>query len=163
MLGFPLQATWPRRAIKGRDARALEALASIVAPPFSLTVSAAVGAIALDRMRHPRWSMMVGALGLLAPAVATLRALWLVQAPVSIYLNLFALPLFVAWRTYITFRSLLPGAGEGWVRTERPGERVDGRYKSNELLPERSSGDQRCPFSLDVKLVFAATRMLLSR
>ena len=111
------------RAIRKRDVRSLEALASLVAPPFSLTISAAVGTMVLERMKHSRWSATVGALGLLAPVVATLRGLWLVRAPVSIYLNLFALPLFVAWRTYITFRSILQGVGEGWVRTERSKDR----------------------------------------
>jgi hypothetical protein len=121
-------------------------------------IRAAVDAIVPDRMRHSKRRAMVGALGLLAPAVATLWGLWLVRAPVIIYLNLFALPLFVAWRTCI----ILGASSEAWEKVgygqSAPEIEVDGRYNSNDLLSERSLGDQYCPFLLGTELVFATMR-----
>lgn len=110
------------RALKERDPRSLEAFVSIASPPFSLAVSAAVGCLALGLVRRSFGGILVGALGIVAPGAATLRALQLVRAPARVYSNLFALPLFVVWRTYITLRSLFGGVGEGWVRTGRSGE-----------------------------------------
>jgi 1,2-diacylglycerol 3-beta-glucosyltransferase len=109
------------RVLRGGGKTSLEAFISMVAPPFSLTVSSAVGCAALGLVRRSKGDMVVGALGLAASMGATLRALWLIQAPAKVYLYLPALPLFVCWRIYITLRSVLGGAGQDWVRTERSG------------------------------------------
>ncbi len=111
------------RTIRERGKTSLEAFMSMVAPPFSLTVSSGLGCMALGLMRRSKRDVVVGTLALAAPVGATLRALWLVRAPARVYVYLPALPLFVAWRTYITLRSLLRGAGQDWVRTERLGGR----------------------------------------
>jgi cellulose synthase/poly-beta-1,6-N-acetylglucosamine synthase-like glycosyltransferase len=112
-----------RRAVQEQDARALEVLAAMAMPSFSLTVSAAAGCIALGVLRRSTVGTAVGTLGLLASAGATLRALWLVQAPTRVYAYSLVLPVFVVWRTYISLMSHLRGAGRDWVRTERSGER----------------------------------------
>ena len=110
------------RAARKRDLNSLEALLSYAAPPFSFTVSASLACLAYGLLRRSVSNGVTGALGLVASAVAVLRALNLVQAPTRVYLHLPALPLFVAWRTYLTFKSILPGRKE-WRRTERAGER----------------------------------------
>jgi 1,2-diacylglycerol 3-beta-glucosyltransferase len=110
------------RSLHQRDAVSLEALVSIVAPPVSLTVSTSVGGIALGLMRGSTVSLVVGTLGLTSTACAILRALWMVQAPVRIYAYSLVFPLFVAWKTYLSVRSLLRGDSQDWVRTERSEE-----------------------------------------
>ena len=108
-----------RSAIKKRDVGSLEVLLSMLVPPFSLAVGSAALCIALGVKRRSKWSMTASLLELVALAGAALRALWLVRAPVRIYLHLPALPLFIVWRAYIALRSLLWGAGLEWKRTER--------------------------------------------
>jgi cellulose synthase/poly-beta-1,6-N-acetylglucosamine synthase-like glycosyltransferase len=105
-----------------RDAVSFEVLVGMVAPPVSLTVSTSVGCMALGLMRCSTVSLVVGTLGLTSTACAILRALWLVQAPVRIYAYSLVFPLFVAWRTYLSVRSLLGGDSQDWVRTERSEE-----------------------------------------
>lgn len=111
------------RALRERSFQSLEALLSVAAPPFSLMVSAAAACTVLGLMRRSVGGVLVGASVIVASAAAVLRALRLVGAPSAVYSNLFVLPFFVIWRTCITLRSLFRGKEEGWVRTERPGER----------------------------------------
>lgn len=109
--------------LRERSLRSLEALLSITAPPFSLTVSTSTACMLLGLARRSTGGVLIGGFGILSAVGATLRALRLVEAPAETYSNLFALPFFVIWRTYITFKSFFRGAGQGWVRTERSGER----------------------------------------
>jgi cellulose synthase/poly-beta-1,6-N-acetylglucosamine synthase-like glycosyltransferase len=112
------------RALRKREAAAFEVFVSMVAPPLSLTASTSVGCIALGVLRRSATSLVVGTLGLLAIACAAFRALWIVRAPARIYAYSLFFPMFVAWRTYLSVRSLLQGARKSWVRTERSGERL---------------------------------------
>ena len=112
------------RATTKRDFNSLEALLSYAAPPFSFTVSASLFCLTYGLLRRSVSNGTVGALGLIASAVAVLRALSLVRAPTKVYLYLPTLPLFVAWRTYLTLRSIFPGKEREWRRTERAGERT---------------------------------------
>ena len=111
------------RAARKRDFNSLEALLSYAAPPFSPTVSASLACLGYGLLRRSASSGVVGAFGLIASVAAVLRALKLVQAPTRVYLYLPTLPLFVAWKTYLTFRSILPGKKQEWQRTGRAGER----------------------------------------
>jgi cellulose synthase/poly-beta-1,6-N-acetylglucosamine synthase-like glycosyltransferase len=110
------------RSLRERDVVSFDAFMSIAVPPLSLTVSASTGCVILGVMRRSTTSIVLGTLGLVAVACATLRSLWMVRAPAKIYAYSLFFPLFVVWRTYISVRSLLRGAGGDWVRTERPGE-----------------------------------------
>lgn len=111
------------RVLKERSFQSLEALLSISAPPFSLTVSTAAACTVVGLMKRSVGDVLIGTSVLVAAAAAVLRALRLVGAPSAVYSNLFVLPFFVIWRTWITLRSLFRGKEERWVRTERPGER----------------------------------------
>ena len=111
------------RAARKRDLNSLEALLSYAAPPFSFTVSAALACLAYGLLLRSISSRVVGAFGLVASATAVLRALNLVRASTRVYLYLPTLPLFVAWRTWLTFKSIFPGKKREWRRTERTGER----------------------------------------
>ena len=116
--------TWPllSRFVRRRDVSSLEALVSYAAPPFSVTVSAAFACLADGLLRRSPMSIVVGAFGLTSSAGAVVRAINLVRAPLAVYLCLPILPLFVAWKTYVTLRSLLPGSRQKWLRTQRLGE-----------------------------------------
>ena len=111
------------RAMRKQDFNSLEALLSYAAPPFSFTVSAALVCLTHGLLCRSVSSGAVGTFGLVASVLAVLRALNLVRAPARVYLYLPTLPLFVAWRTYLTFKSVLPGGKQEWRRTERAGER----------------------------------------
>ncbi len=112
------------RAARKRDLNSLEALLSYAAPPFSLTVSASLACLAYGLLRCSTSSRVVGAFGLIASVAAVLRALNLIQASTRIYLYLPTLPLFVAWRTWLSFKSIFPGKKREWRRTERAGKRA---------------------------------------
>ena len=112
------------RALRRREAAAFEVFLSIAAPPLSLTASSSVGCVVLGAMRRSAASLIVGTLGLVAVACAACRALWIVQAPAKVYAYSLIFPAFVAWRTYLSAKSLLKGARESWVRTERSGDRL---------------------------------------
>jgi len=111
------------RFLYKQDAASFETLMSIAAPPLNLTVSTSAACIMLGVMRRSTVSLVVGILGLIAVACATFRTLQMVRAPAKVYIYSLLLPPYVAWRTYVSVSSLLPSLSEGWVRTERPGER----------------------------------------
>jgi len=111
------------RFLYKQDAASFETLMSIAAPPLNLTVSTSAACMMLGVMRRSTVSLVVGILGLIAVACATFRTLQMVRAPAKVYIYSLLLPPYVAWRTYVSVSSLLPSLSEGWVRTERPGER----------------------------------------
>jgi 1,2-diacylglycerol 3-beta-glucosyltransferase len=111
------------RFLYKQDAASFEMLMSIAAPPLNLTVSTSAACIMLGAMRRSTVSLVVGILGLIAVVCATFRTLRMVRAPAKVYIYSLLLPPYVAWRTYVSVSSLLPSVSEGWVRTERPGER----------------------------------------
>jgi 1,2-diacylglycerol 3-beta-glucosyltransferase len=113
------------RSLRKRDAASLETLIAIAAPPLNLTTSASLGCLVFGAMQRSAASLAVGMLGLVAVAYAGFRTLWMVRAPAKVYAYLLILPLFLAWRTYISVRSLLQGVSKGWVRTERSGGELD--------------------------------------
>jgi hypothetical protein len=84
-----------------------------------------LGCLIFGAMRRSAANLSVGMLGLVAVGYAGFRTLWMVRAPTKVYAYLPYLPLFVAWRTYISVKSLLQGVSKGWVRTERRGDKLD--------------------------------------
>jgi len=113
------------RSIRKRDAASLETLIAIAAPPLNLTTSASLGCLIFGSMRRSAISLAIGTLGVVAVAYAGIRTLWMVRAPAKVYAYSLILPLFIAWRTYISVRSLLQGVSKGWVRTERSRGELD--------------------------------------
>jgi cellulose synthase/poly-beta-1,6-N-acetylglucosamine synthase-like glycosyltransferase len=95
-----------KRAIRHRDAAALEAAWFLATPPFAPATVSLLLALALAALAHA-WLLAAGfAVALLALALALLTGLIQARAGVRTWLALLGAPWYLAWKTVIQLRAL---------------------------------------------------------